>query len=406
MKVWFCSSCKANILDAEDGTSGRCPWCSNVLGAKSSQKNINIASKNGATLFFANDSKEDSAEAPEHGSTQLVMPEWILEFKTTRQEAIEAISALAELGLSNAAKKELYSRGPDPLYIPVVMADAKVHAQLSGKGENAVKEGDELFYEIKQSAIKREFEVRMRGLPIKAACSGFVKGAGLDADRIITNISPYDIENMKPFSAEVLGQAYAQCCDEIKGADLREDIELRCADIVKKRANDSAVEKYNCGICWESQKNDVLESKQYVVYVPVWLFSYAVNKQLRYIAINGRTSETVGSVARHENSLRQLFYDSNGVESGDDIEAEFEVIGMLAEDNCIKTRRSTKMTDINGRNDWAMPSEEKKISEFEEERRRRALEASSATGRSSSSRTFYVVYLIIMTMILTLMFLL
>ena len=275
MKVKKCSRCYAKIIDPIDDSRHSCPWCGSSLAA---------LNEGGSGVDELNNK----------------MPERILDFTITRDEAVEKIKSIVDLGLSNKAKASLVERGPEPVYLPAIMADVTAHAVAEGKGENAMKEGDESHYDVEKYEIKREFDVEIRGLPVKPACGKLNKKTKISLNRIINNISPYDVENAKPFSTEAFGEAFVHYYDaSIKATDA--DIKSRCEDIVRKRANESALPKYNCGICWEKQSVNVLESKQYSIYVPVWLFCYrGYYDELRFVAVNGRTGEVVGSVKRNE----------------------------------------------------------------------------------------------------------
>jgi hypothetical protein len=63
---------------------------------------------------------------------------------------------------------------------------------------------------------------------------------------------------------------------------------------------EDSVEKYDRGVRWEQEGLTVHGSRWVSMYLPVWLYSYHQpgrnGGMLHYIAVNGRTGETMGSV--------------------------------------------------------------------------------------------------------------
>ena len=61
-----------------------------------------------------------------------------------------------------------------------------------------------------------------------------------------------------------------------------------------------SVARYDRGVRWEQERLEVHGTRWVSMYLPVWLYSYhqpgANGGMLHYIAVNGRTGETLGSV--------------------------------------------------------------------------------------------------------------
>ena len=57
---------------------------------------------------------------------------------------------------------------------------------------------------------------------------------------------------------------------------------------------------YDRGVRWERERIDVHGTKWVSMYLPVWLYSFhhveRGKSMVHYIAVNGRTGETMGSV--------------------------------------------------------------------------------------------------------------
>jgi hypothetical protein len=62
----------------------------------------------------------------------------------------------------------------------------------------------------------------------------------------------------------------------------------------------SSVNRYDRGVRWEQEQLSVHGTRWVSMYLPVWLYSYHQPGKkgglLHYIAVNGRTGETMGSV--------------------------------------------------------------------------------------------------------------
>jgi hypothetical protein len=80
---------------------------------------------------------------------------------------------------------------------------------------------------------------------------------------------------------------------------LRPRLENELLSIGRAQAEPS-VRRYGRGVRWEQERLRVHGTRWVSMYLPVWLYSYhqpgANGGLLHYIAVNGRTGETMGSV--------------------------------------------------------------------------------------------------------------
>jgi hypothetical protein len=80
---------------------------------------------------------------------------------------------------------------------------------------------------------------------------------------------------------------------------LRPQLENQLLSIARAQVEASA-NRYDRGVRWEQERIDVHGSRWVSMYLPVWLYSYhqpgGNGGMLHYIAVNGRTGETMGSV--------------------------------------------------------------------------------------------------------------
>ena len=80
---------------------------------------------------------------------------------------------------------------------------------------------------------------------------------------------------------------------------LRPRVEDQLLSIARARV-EASVSRYGRGVRWERERLDVHGTRWVSMYLPVWLYSYYQSDRngglLHYIAVNGRTGETMGSV--------------------------------------------------------------------------------------------------------------
>ena len=81
--------------------------------------------------------------------------------------------------------------------------------------------------------------------------------------------------------------------------ELRPRLDDQLLSIARCQVEDS-VDRYDRGVRWERERLDVHGTRWVSMYLPVWLYSYhqpgSNGGLLHYIAVNGRTGETMGSV--------------------------------------------------------------------------------------------------------------
>ena len=80
---------------------------------------------------------------------------------------------------------------------------------------------------------------------------------------------------------------------------LRPRLEGQLLSIARAQVVES-VSRYDRGVRWEQEGLDVHGTRWVAMYLPVWLYSYHQPGKngglLHYIAVNGRTGETMGSI--------------------------------------------------------------------------------------------------------------
>lgn len=109
---------------------------------------------------------------------------------------------------------------------------------------------------------------------------------------------PFDIENCVQYNANYL-KGYTSERRDTNVDNLRDIVENQAKDVAKFAANDT-LKEYDRGVKWTTENLMVKGTQWKSAYLPVWLYSYqqvsGEKKILHYVAVNGRTKETMGSV--------------------------------------------------------------------------------------------------------------
>lgn len=78
--------------------------------------------------------------------------------------------------------------------------------------------------------------------------------------------------------------------------------------IARSIATDVSPQYEKRGMRWDYEHIDIKGTRWVSVYLPVWLYSYFEHDKglLHYVAVNGRTGETMGSVPVNYAKLRSI----------------------------------------------------------------------------------------------------
>jgi hypothetical protein len=117
-----------------------------------------------------------------------------------------------------------------------------------------------------------------------------------NTNNIINTILPFDTKNTVKWNASYLSGFSSEKRDTDVEA-LRPRLEDQLLSIARHQVEPS-VSRYDRGVGWEEESLDVHGTRWVAMYLPVWLYSYQQpgSGMLHYIAVNGRTGETMGSV--------------------------------------------------------------------------------------------------------------
>lgn len=273
-----CSGCGAEVVvNTDRATSARCHWCRHVLS-------VNEQVPNG------------------------VVPDAVLPFSVTKEQAIGHITAFAGKRRAFAHRrfvKEFTPANVVGVYLPYMVVDSNVSAELVGKGEietrrytRGTDENKRTVYDADVYSVHRQVDFTVDDLPLESSSERASMDAFVNTNNVINTIQPFDTKNAVRWNAHYLVGFTSERRDQDVQA-MMPALEDQLLSVARSEALGS-IKRYDRDVRWESEGLTVHGTRWVSMYLPVWLYSFYHEDKGRalvhYIAVNGRTGETMGSV--------------------------------------------------------------------------------------------------------------
>jgi ribosomal protein L37AE/L43A len=273
-----CTGCGAEVtVNTESTMTARCHWCRHVFG-------VNEQVPNGA------------------------VPDAVLPFHIKKDDAVARIRQFVDkrrLFALKAFKEQFTPENVVGVYLPYMIVDGNVSADIAGKGEIETREytrgsdnNKKTYYDADVYRVQRHVDFTVDDLPLESSTQRANLDVRVNTNNIINTILPFDTKNAVKWNASYL----TGFSSEKRNQDV-EDLQPRLEDQLLSIARaqvEASVSRYDRGVRWEREKLDVHGTRWVAMYLPVWLYSYHQpgdnGGMLHYIAVNGRTGETMGSV--------------------------------------------------------------------------------------------------------------
>jgi DNA-directed RNA polymerase subunit RPC12/RpoP len=278
LMTFKCSGCGAEVtINTENAMTARCHWCRHVLG-------VNEQIANGA------------------------VPDAVLPFHVRKEDAVARIRQFVDKRRLFALKEFKEQFTPENVvgvYLPYMIVDANASADVSGHGEIKTREytrgsGDskKTYYDADVYRVARHVDFTVDDLPLESSGERANLDTKSNTNNIINTILPFDTKNAVKWNASYLSGFTSEKRDR-NVEQLRPHLEDELLSIARCQLEDS-VRRFDRGVRWEKEGLDLHGSRWVSMYLPVWLYSYHQpgrnGGMLHYIAVNGRTGETMGSV--------------------------------------------------------------------------------------------------------------
>lgn len=271
-----CDGCGSEVVVDTDRTlQARCHWCKHVLS-------LNNRIPNGA------------------------VPDGILPFSITREQAMQHIARFVEERKSFALPEFSSTFTPDNImgvYLPYMTVDGNISVRLDGVGEitrrtTHSKEHGTTYYGDRYS-VTRFLDIEIDDLIVESNFDKADIHSATSTNNVINAILPFDVKNIVRFDAHFLGDEHTSQRRDMD-IDEAESIAAGHFMTVARGASTQSVAQYKRGVRWESEQVRIDGARWTSVLLPVWLYGFTETRKGRpvthYIAVNGRTGATMGSV--------------------------------------------------------------------------------------------------------------
>ena len=271
-----CTGCGAEVtVNTENAMTARCHWCRHVFG-------VNEQVANGA------------------------VPDAVLPFHIKKEDAVARIRQFVDKRRLFALKQFKEQFTPENVlgvYLPYMIVDGNTSVDVAGKAEIKTREytqgsGDKkkTYYDADVYGVERHVDFTVDDLPLESSAMRGNLDTRSNTNNIINTILPFDTKNAVKWNASYL----AGLSSEKRNLDvekLRPRLEEALLSIGRSQVENS-VQRYDRGVRWERERLSVHGTRWVAMYLPVWLYSYQQpgSGMVHYIAVNGRTGETMGSV--------------------------------------------------------------------------------------------------------------
>ena len=273
-----CTGCGAEVtVNTENAMTARCHWCRHVFG-------VNEQVANGA------------------------VPDAVLPFHIKKDDAVARIRQFVDKRRLFALKEFKEQFTPENVigvYLPYMIVDGKASADIAGSGEIETARytrgsGDKkkTYYDADIYAVERHVDFTVDDLPLESSRERGNLDTGRNTNNIINTILPFDTKNAVKWNASYLSGFSSEKRD-LDVEHLHPRLEDQLLSIARHQV-EASVSRYDRGVRWEREGLDVHGTRWVAMYLPVWLYSYhqpgSNGGMLHYIAVNGRTGETMGSI--------------------------------------------------------------------------------------------------------------
>ena len=273
-----CTGCGAEVtINTENAMTARCHWCRHIFG-------VNEQVANGA------------------------VPDAVLPFHIKKDDAVARIRQFVDkrrLFALKAFKEQFTPENVAGVYLPYMIVDGNVSADVAGQGEIKTREytqgsGNDrkTYYDADVYQVARHVDFTVDDLPLESSTERGNLDTRANTNNIINTILPYDTKNAVKWNASYLSGFSSEKRDR-DVEQLRPHLEDELLSIARAQV-EASVGRYDRGVRWEREHLGVHGTRWVSMYLPVWLYSYHQpgpnGGMLHYIAVNGRTGETMGSV--------------------------------------------------------------------------------------------------------------
>ena len=274
LMTFKCTGCGAEVtVNTENAMTARCHWCRHVFG-------VNDQVANGA------------------------VPDAVLPLHIKKDDAVARIRQFVDkrrLFALKEFKEQFTPENVSGVYLPYMIVDGNTSVDVAGQAEIETRQytsDKKTYYDADVYKVERHVDFTVDDLPLESSLARGNLDTRTNTNNIINTILPFDTKNAVKWNASYLMGLSSEKRDR-DVEQLRPHLEDELLSIARAQVEKS-VHQYDRGVRWEQEDLSVHGTRWVSMYLPVWLYSYHQpgpnGGLLHYIAVNGRTGETMGSV--------------------------------------------------------------------------------------------------------------
>ncbi len=278
LMTFKCAGCGAEVMvNTDSSMTARCHWCRHIFG-------VNEQMANGA------------------------VPDAVLPFRIKKDDAVGRIRQFVknrQMFALKAFKEEFTPENVIGVYLPYMIVDGNTSVDVMGQAEIETRRytrgsGKEktTYYDADVYRVERHVDFTVDDLPLESSTERGNLDTRANTNNIINTILPFDTKNAVKWNASYLVGFTSQKRDQ-DVEHLRPRLEDQLLSIARAQV-EASISRYDRGVRWEQERLQVHGTRWVSMYLPVWIYSYhqpgSNGGLLHYIAVNGRTGETMGSV--------------------------------------------------------------------------------------------------------------
>lgn len=276
-----CDGCGAEVaVNTAVKLSEKCHWCRQTLS-------LNNRVPNGA------------------------VPDGILPFTITKAEAMSHIRGFLSgrwFFALTRFKREFQVENVYPIYLPYTVVDARFEGELWGSAElhkRSYKQGKSTRYDYDVFSIYRHFSALANDVPVEASSARQVD-IHQNTNNVLQAVQPFPVEHALDFRAHYLNGFHSERRD-LNPATIHMQIHNQLLTILRGQGALTIGDYEKRGVRWNTELVDVEGIHMASIYLPIWLYSFVETNAkvkgrtrrqdlIHYIAVNGITGKTMGSI--------------------------------------------------------------------------------------------------------------
>ena len=260
-KVYYCSSCGAEIMADSERTALFCYYCHNpvILSGKMSGK---------------------------------YRPEKIIGFTIDRENALKKFKSWCfKKFVPRNFKSNQQLEKITGLYVPFWLADCTVSSNIDAIGKTSTHwtSGGYTYTKTKEYGIVRRADFLVQGVP--------ADGSKKIDDELMESIEPFDYTALQDFSSAYLSGFYADKYDMDK-EDMLPRISERVSATCREKLR-ATVGGYD-SISVQNESYEITKVDWHYIMLPVWFMSYKYKDKMYEFVLNGQTGKISGSLPIHK----------------------------------------------------------------------------------------------------------